>query len=129
MKYFILCYTSIHDFFFFFYSKSFSFYAFSYAKPGRFDRQELEAVIKKCNFSNWMFLLFLASNLSEFLFKKVIYHLSDEFTPSVLKDNEINAAMEPTAPGPSHYPNLPLDQVDAPLISKVAYIEESEKTK
>lgn len=124
---------------FMFKNKHFSFYAFSYAKPSKFDRHELEAVVKKCNFSNWMFLFFLASNLSEFLFGKVIYQLSDEFTACPLMENEMNAALvgEREDDDPSHhYPTLPLDSVDSakrvresPQTSKASYVLEKEKIK
>lgn len=121
-----------------FQNKHFSFYVFRYAKPSKYDRHELEAAIKNCNFSNWMFLFFLANNLSEFLFKKVLYQLSDEFSARPLLENEMNAARaHEKETGSSHnYPTLPLAAADlrghsaeGPLPSKAAYLVEEEKTK
>lgn len=85
------------------------------------DESDLKAVIGKCNFSNWMFLFFLRTNLSEFLFQKVIYHLASEFPNDPIHDNDINdyKAREREAAGGSSgtYPNLEkLDTVDAPLL-------------
>lgn len=71
-----------------------------------------------------MFLFFLRSNLSEFLFKKIIYHLASEF-PDEQKDNRINATLAremsvgaKTAPPmePSQTATLRIDEVDTPLL-------------
>lgn len=68
-----------------------------------------------------MFLFFLRTNLSEFLFKKVIYHLASEF-PNPDHDNDLNAYRDLGSAPPSvstkiRYPNLgSLDTVDAPLL-------------
>ncbi|KAH8266318.1 hypothetical protein KR026_004012 [Drosophila bipectinata] len=100
---------------------TFTRWSLYWAKPGRLDEKELAAVIDKCNFSNWMFLFFLRTNLSEFLFKKVIYHLASEF-PNPEKDNDINAYRDIGAPTSSssqkpRYPDISsLDTVDAPLL-------------
>lgn len=94
-----------------------------WAKPGKFDDQELQAVINKCNFSNWMFLFFLRSNLSEFLFKKVIYHLASEF-PDEQRDNSINDSLardkEQFRMDPSKMQTLRIDEVDTPLLNKAS---------
>lgn len=92
-----------------------------WAKPGKMDESDLKAVIEKCNFSNWMFLFFLRTNLSEFLFQKVIYHLASEFPNDPAHDNDINdnMAYEREAAGGTSgkYPPLGgLDAVDAPLL-------------
>lgn len=68
-----------------------------------------------------MFLFFLRTNLSEFLFKKVIYHLASEF-PNPETDNDINAYRDMGASTSSstvkaRYPDINgLDTVDAPLL-------------
>ncbi|XP_030378418.1 innexin inx7 [Scaptodrosophila lebanonensis] len=96
----------------------FSKWSLYWAKPGRLDDKELSAVIEKCNFSNWMFLFFLRSNLSEFMFKKIIYHLASEF-PDPSDDNIINANWarkreHDDDDGITSYPKL--DTIDAPLL-------------
>lgn len=86
------------------------------------DEKELSAVLNKCNFSNWMFIFFLRSNLSEFLFKKVIYHLASEF-PDELRDNSINTTLdkESRAPlDPSRMQTMRVDEIDAPLLMKAS---------
>ena len=90
-----------------------------WAKPGKLDEKELFAVINKCNFSNWMFLFFLRSNLSEFLFKKVIYHLASEF-PDEQRDNSINDTLDRDHAhmDPSRMQTLRIDEVDTPLLNK-----------
>ncbi|KAI8034771.1 innexin inx7 [Drosophila gunungcola] len=102
---------------FFYRNVTFTRWSLYWAKPGQLDENELSAVIDKCNFSNWMFLFFLRTNLSEFLFKKVIYHLASEF-PNPDHDNDINAYREaPPAPSKSRYPDISsLDTVDSPLL-------------
>jgi len=98
-------------------SVTFTRWSLYWAKPGQLDEKEISAVIGKCNFSNWMFLFFLRSNLSEFLFKKVIYHLASEF-PNPDHDNDINAYREaPPTPAKPRYPDISgLDTVDSPLL-------------
>ncbi|XP_036221671.2 innexin inx7 [Bactrocera oleae] len=91
-----------------------------FARPGRIDEQELTAVVAKCNFSNWMFLFFLRSNISEFLFKRVIFHLASEL-PDPEKDNSINAFLDrehsAAKAGPSGVVHaMHLDEVDTPLL-------------
>ncbi|XP_037934983.1 innexin inx7-like [Teleopsis dalmanni] len=98
---------------FFYKSNTFSKVAFYWAKPGRIDEQELDAVIQKCNFSNWMFLFFLRTNLSEFLFKKIIFHLASEF-PDPTVDNSINERLDKAAPSHTHMSKI--DEVDYPLL-------------
>lgn len=75
-------------------------------------------MISKCNFSNWMFLFFLRTNLSEFLFQKVIYHLASEFPSDPDRENDINDYKARGAAvvggGGGAYPSL--DTVDAPLL-------------
>ncbi|XP_037818812.1 innexin inx7 [Lucilia sericata] len=101
---------------FFYKSLKFTLYSLYWAKPGKLDEKELSAVISKCNFSNWMFLFFLRSNLSEFLFKKVIYHLASEF-PDEQRDNSINASLARDM-DPSHMKTMRIDEVDMPLLNK-----------
>lgn len=105
--------------FLFSFSLKFTRYSLYWAKPGKLDEKELSAVINKCNFSNWMFLFFLRSNLSEFLFKKVIYHLASEF-PDEQRDNSINdsLARDHAHIDPSHMQTLRIDEVDRPLLNK-----------
>ncbi|KAL9880567.1 innexin inx7 [Glossina fuscipes] len=94
--------------------------SFYWAKPGKIDDHELTAVIKKCNFSNWTYLFFLRSNLSEFVFNKVIYHLSSEF-PSEQRENVINAAkLSPKDDdlGPSRLQTLRIDEIGSPLLEE-----------
>ncbi|XP_053947560.1 innexin inx7 [Anastrepha ludens] len=111
--------------FLFYKNVRFTKFTFSYfAKPGRIDYQELAAVVEKCNFSNWMFLFFLRSNLSEFLFKRVIFHLASEL-PNPEKDNSINAFLDrehsAATAGPSGTaPPIGLDDVDTPLLANKA---------
>ncbi|XP_068158697.1 innexin inx7 [Drosophila tropicalis] len=109
---------------FFYKNLTFSKWSLYWAKPGKLDESDLGAVIDKCNFSNWMFLFFLRTNLSEFLFLKVIYHLASEF-PDPMNDNDINAyrdrshegAAGPSDPTSVKYPDISkLDTVDAPLL-------------
>ncbi|XP_075156932.1 innexin 7 [Haematobia irritans] len=97
---------------FFYQSLKFSRFSLYWAKPGRVDDKELSAVISKCNFSNWMFLFFLRTNLSEFLFKKVIFHLASEF-PDEQRENSFNAAIDP-----SNMQTMRVDEVDRPLLTK-----------
>ncbi|XP_017872310.1 PREDICTED: innexin inx7 [Drosophila arizonae] len=106
---------------FFYKNVTFTRLSLYWAKPGKLDGSDLKAVIEKCNFSNWMFLFFLRTNLSEFLFEKVVYHLASEFPNSPIHDNDINdyKAREREAAGGSSgkYPPLErLDTVDAPLL-------------
>ncbi|XP_017471718.1 PREDICTED: innexin inx7 [Rhagoletis zephyria] len=107
-----LCYKNVR----------FTKFTFShFAKSGRIDYQELAAVVEKCNFSNWMFLFFLRSNLSEFIFKRVIFHLASEL-PNPEKDNSINDFLDrehsAVAAGPSGLaPTSRLDDVDTPLLA------------
>ncbi|TDG40490.1 hypothetical protein AWZ03_013089 [Drosophila navojoa] len=106
---------------FFYKNVTFTRLSLYWAKPGKLDSSDLKAVIEKCNFSNWMFLFFLRTNLSEFLFEKVVYHLASEFPNSPIHDNDINdyKAREREAAGGSSgkYPLLErLDTVDAPLL-------------
>lgn len=96
---------------------TFSRWSLYWAKPGKIDESDLGAVISKCNFSNWMFLFFLRTNLSEFLFQKVIYHLASEFPNDPDRENNINdykARERGAAAGGGAYPSL--DTVDAPLL-------------
>lgn len=84
------------------------------------DDHELTAVIKKCNFSNWTYLFFLRSNLSEFVFNKVIYHLSSEF-PSEQRENVINTAKlspKDNDLGPSRLQTLRVDEISSPLLEE-----------
>lgn len=117
----VLFLISLIILFIFLTSLTFTRWSLYWAKPGRLDEKELAAVIDKCNFSNWMFLFFLRTNLSEFLFKKVIYHLASEF-PNPETDNDINAYRDLGAPPSSssqkpRYPDINgLDTVDAPLL-------------
>ncbi|ALC48259.1 inx7 [Drosophila busckii] len=91
-------------------SVTFTRWTLYWAKPGKIKESDLSSVIEKCNFSNWMFLFFLRTNLSEFLFTKVIYHLASEFPDNPTHDNDINNYR-------AQYPHLPsLDTVDAPLL-------------
>jgi len=64
-----------------------------------------------------MFLIFLRTNLSEFLFKKVIYHLASEI-PETQRDNKINEQLDKKAL-PSTSEVATLDEVDTPLLKKV----------
>ncbi|XP_022210522.2 innexin inx7 [Drosophila obscura] len=97
---------------FFYKNLTFTRWSLYWAKPGRVDENEIAAVIDKCNFSNWMFLFFLRTNLSEFLFKKIIYHLASEF-PDPDRDNDINAYRDRVP----HYPDISgLDTTDSPLL-------------
>ncbi|XP_017156611.1 innexin inx7 [Drosophila miranda] len=97
---------------FFYKNLTFTRWSLYWAKPGRVDENEISAVIDKCNFSNWMFLFFLRTNLSEFLFKKIIYHLASEF-PDPDRDNDINAYRDRVP----HYPDTSgLDTTDSPLL-------------
>lgn len=93
-------------------STRFTRYCLYWAKPGRLDDKEISLVVRKCNFSNWMFLFFLRKNLSEFLFNKVITHLASEF-PDEERENNSNAAIDP-----SHTQTMRIDEVDRPLIVK-----------
>ncbi|EDV92023.1 innexin inx7 [Drosophila grimshawi] len=104
----------------FFYKKvTFTKWALYWAKPGKLDESDVKSVIEKCNFSNWVFLFFLRTNLSEFLFQKVIYHLASEFPNDAIHDNDINdyRARSAVTASPGKYPQLDrLDTVDAPLL-------------
>lgn len=67
-----------------------------------------------------MFLFFLRSNISEFLFKRVIFHLASEL-PDPEKDNSINAFLDrehsAAKAGPSGVVHaMHLDEVDTPLL-------------
>lgn len=98
------------------FSLRFTRYSLYWAKPGKLDERELSSVISKCNFSNWMFLFFLRSNLSEFLFKKVIYHLASEF-PDEQRDNSMNASLDRPV-DPARMQTMRIDEVDLPLLNK-----------
>lgn len=60
-------------------SSSFNWLIFSYACPGRINRHNIEIVTRHCNFTDWMFLYFLGSNLNSYIFNHVIEQLCDEF--------------------------------------------------
>lgn len=98
-------------------NKSFSEFAFRYAKSGRrVNKRNLYTVVQECNFSNWMFLYFLASHLSDFVFNKVIDNFAAEFTefhPGQAK------YIEPTLKRVTETPSgSSLDAVDSPLLSQ-----------
>ncbi|KAH8396081.1 hypothetical protein KR222_002755, partial [Zaprionus bogoriensis] len=109
---------------FFYKNVTFTRWSLYWAKPGKLDESDLSSVISKCNFSNWMFLFFLRTNLSEFLFQKVIYHLASEFPSDTVRENDINDYMarerEETKAGAGGGGGGPtygrLDTVDAPLL-------------
>ncbi|XP_055841959.1 innexin inx7 [Episyrphus balteatus] len=97
-------------------SEWFSEKAFRSTKAGRHvNKRDLDTVIYECNFSNWMFLYFLASNLSDFLFNKIIKNLAAEFSefhPNPAYDNQQNLRLVSEKPGISS-----IDTVDgAPLL-------------
>lgn len=48
------------------------------AKPGYIRRYDLTTFLIDCNYSNWMFLYFLRSNLNECVFKKFLSQLAKE---------------------------------------------------
>ena len=52
---------------------------FAYANPGRLNRCEINVITTQINFTDWMFLYFLASNLRPFIFRSVLAKLVDEF--------------------------------------------------
>ncbi|XP_055380047.1 innexin inx7 [Condylostylus longicornis] len=58
---------------------AFNQFVFSYASPGRLNQDDIEIVTKRINFSNWMFLYYLACNLSGHIFRDVLNHLANEF--------------------------------------------------
>ena len=67
-------------------------------------------------------MFFLRSNLSEFLFKKIIYHLASGFPDSAVDDNVFNARRAEenqygsAGPSPAKAPTL--DEVDTPLLNE-----------
>jgi len=58
---------------------AFNGFVFSYASPGRLNQVDVEIVTKRINFSNWMFLYYLACNLSGHIFRDVLSQLANEF--------------------------------------------------
>lgn len=90
-------------------NKKFSKYVFRFTKSGRlFNEVHLYTVIEKCNFSNWMFLYFLASNLQEYFFKKVVENLAAELSESERRGTR----------SVEQKPGYSLDSVDSPLLEK-----------
>ncbi|XP_055909973.1 innexin inx7 [Eupeodes corollae] len=104
--------------FIFFKNEKFSHLAFSFAKSGRHaNRHDLNLVIQKCNFSNWMFLYFLASNVSYFMFRQIIENLAAEIPE---KNGNPKLFYREQMSGSVSKPPVGIDTVDAPLISKEA---------
>lgn len=53
------------------------------AKPGYIRRYDLTVFLLDCNYSNWMFLYFLRSNLNECVFKKFLSQLAKEIEKKI----------------------------------------------
>lgn len=99
----------------FFKSKMFSKNVFRLTKAGKiFKEYDLYTVIRQCDFSNWMFLYFLASNLTEFVFKKVLANLAAELSDSDYRYSRRSDDDRFDKPGYS------LDTVDGALLPKEA---------
>lgn len=77
-------------------SATFNANIFSYASPGRLNRNDVEIVTRKCSYSNWLFLYCLASNLDPYVFRQVLSHLAEQFAEydQEASDNEANQQSE-----------------------------------
>lgn len=102
-----------------FHSLRFNRYIFKFACPSnrRLDSDILQLVIEKCNFANWMFLYFLASNMAGFLFRKVLEMIVLDFNLKLRTDETVdNEANKRKMRDEIKY--RPIDEVDSALLPK-----------
>jgi hypothetical protein len=71
-------------------SSKFNGFVFSFACPGRLNPYEMEIVINHLQFSDWLFLYYLAKNIHSFMFRDLLKQLANEIGQQMQEQNDEN---------------------------------------
>jgi innexin len=71
-------------------SSKFNGFVFSFASPGRLNPYDMEVVIKHLQFTDWLFLYYIAKNIHSFMFRDLLKQLANEINQQTRDENEEN---------------------------------------
>lgn len=91
----------------------FNGFAFAIASPGRLNPRDIKTITQNLNYSNWLFLYFLATNMDPTVFRLVFADVAQEIR------NHRSTVTTETDAEEENSENEAIDQVDSAILQKL----------